>query len=292
MRITGSILARQAITGIQSQMRALEDAQRRVSTGIEVGRPSDDPVAAAGILQSSSGLRALEQYRSNLETGQARLSLEESALEQVTNSLSRAKEIAAGAASDTFDAAARDRAKEDVDKMVEHLKNLANTQFNGSYVFGGQYADSAPYVGGVWDPLRPPSGATQVEIGSGKLAETNHSAQEIFIDSDVIDSLEALSAALDVNDVPAVQNTMFRMDDAFEVVQELTSEVGGRVNGMDMSLSNLDSLEVTLQTFRSDLEDADLAEAISDLVSRQGTLEAAMLANARILDTTLADYLR
>ena len=69
MRITGSILARQAISGIQSQMRALEDAQRRVSTGQQVHRPSDDPVAAAGILQSTSGLRAIEQYRSNIKSG-------------------------------------------------------------------------------------------------------------------------------------------------------------------------------------------------------------------------------
>ena len=292
MRITGSILAKQAISGIHTQMRALEDAQRRVSTGIEVERPSDDPVAAAGILRSSADLRALEQHRSNLQTGQTRLAIEESVLDQVTNALSRARDIGASQVNDVNDARSRDRAMQEVDEIVAHLQSLANTQSNGAYVFGGQYADTAPYIGGAWNPLMPPSGATPIEIGAGTVSPTNHSAQEIFIDSDVIDSLEALSAALDLNDVTGVQNAMTRIDAAFDVTQDLLTEVGGRVNGFDMALSNLDSLEITLQTFRSDLEDADLAEAVTDLVNRQGSLEAAMLANSRILDTTLADYLR
>ena len=61
---------------------------------------------------------------------------------------------------------------------------------------------------------------------------------------------------------------------------------------LDVAVNNLDSLEVTLQTFRSDLADADLAEAVTELVNRQGTLEAAMVANSRILNMTLANYLR
>ena len=53
-----------------------------------------------------------------------------------------------------------------------------------------------------------------------------------------------------------------------------------------------DSLEVTLKTFRSGLADTDMAEAITELVNRQGSLEAAMLANSNILNITLTDYLR
>lgn len=293
MRITGSILAREALTSMQSQMRALADAQRRVSTGVRVDRPSDDPVAAAGILQSSSGLRALEQYRSNLQTGQARLAMEEGALEQVTDSLTRAKELGVAMVNDMNDAQARDAARMEVDQLAEQLRNVANTSFNGAYLFGGQYADSAPFdATGAWDPTRPPSGPSRVEIGAGIVADTNHDAQEIFIDSDVVDAVDALSTALAANDVAGVQAAMTRVDGAFDTVQELTADLGGRQARLDMAVSNLDSLEVTLQTFRSDLADADLAEAVTELVNRQGSLEAAMLANSRILDATLANYLR
>jgi flagellar hook-associated protein 3 FlgL len=259
---------------------------------VRVQRPSDDPVAAAGILQSSSGLRALEQYKTNLQAGLTRLQIEDSVLDQVGNALTHARELAVAAASDPATPESRDAAHQELLSSISFVQELANIQFNGTYVFGGQYADTAPFQGGTWDPARPPAGTTRLEIGSGQFADTNHSAQEIFIDSDVVDALDALGVALDANDVPGIQAALTRIDAAMQNVQELVGNLGGRMNRFDHSLSNLDSLEVTLQTFRSDLSDADLAEAVTQLVNRQGALEAAMLANARILDTTLADYLR
>ncbi len=43
MRITNSILAREAVSGFQRQMRALDDARRQVASGLKVTRPFDDP---------------------------------------------------------------------------------------------------------------------------------------------------------------------------------------------------------------------------------------------------------
>jgi len=292
LRVTNSILAREAITEFQAQTRSLNEARRRAATGQLIALPSDDPVAGAGIMESSSGLRALKQYRSNLETGQARLAIEDSVLEQVTNVLTRARELAASQAGEPATAVTRDGAKLEVDRMIDFVTDLANSKFADSYIFGGQYSDSPPYTDTYPDPLRPPSGSLRMEVGAGVFVQTNHSAQEIFIDSDVVESLRALSEALDLNDPTGVQNAMERLDTSFGKVQELIGDLGGRMNYMETAVANLDSLEVTLQTFRSGLADADLAEAMTDLVNRQTTLEAAMLANSRILDITLADYLR
>ena len=272
-------------------MRALDEANRKVSTGVRVARPSDDPIAVAGIMQSSSGLRALEQYQRNLQTGKARMSLEDSALEQISNVLTRAKELALSQAGDTTSTATRLTAKAEVDGIVDVVTDLANTQFAGSYIFGGQYADTPPYAGGVLDPAKPPSGSMSLEVGAGQFQFANHNAQEIFVDSDVVDSLKALSAALGADDAAAIQTAVSRIDSAFDEVQELVGDLGGRMNQMDLAVANLDSLEINLQTFRSGLAEADLAEAVMELVTRQGALEAAMLANSRMLNLTLADYL-
>ena len=64
------------------------------------------------------------------------------------------------------------------------------------------------------------------------------------------------------------------------------------MNQLDVASSNLDSLDVNLQTFRSGLQDADMTEAVTRLVERQSALEAAMLANSKILNLTITDYLR
>jgi flagellar hook-associated protein 3 FlgL len=131
-----------------------------------------------------------------------------------------------------------------------------------------------------------------VEVGTRQFVETNHSAQEIFVDSDVVESLRDLATALQANDTTGIDAGLVRLDNAFNEVQSLVGDLGARMNQMDVAVENLDSLEVNLQTFRSSLEDADLNEAVTRLVDRQNALEAAMMANSKILNLTLTDYLR
>ena len=292
MRITNSILAHEAITTYQSQMRGLDDARQRASTGIRVNRPSDDPVAVAGVMQSSSGLRALEQYQRNLGFAQSRLGLEDSVLMQLSDALGRAKELGVTQGSDTASDATRQTTKVEVDRLIDVVKDLANTQLAGSYIFGGQYADSAPFAGGALDPARPPTGTSRVEVGTGRFVDTNHSAQEVFVDTDAVDGLQALADALGANDVSAIRAALTRLDSSFSTVQEVVADLGARMSQLDVAMTNLEALEINLQTFRSGLEDADLAEAVTDLVNRQNTLEAAMFATSKILNITLTDYLR
>lgn len=243
-------------------------------------------------MQSSSGLRALEQYQRNLTSAQSRLAVEDSVLAQITDALTRAKELAVSQAGDTASAQTRQVTGAEVERLVDFVKDLANTQLAGAYVFGGQYADSAPYQGGALDPARPPTGAFQVEVGTQLFVDTNHSAQEIFVDTDVVDGLQALADAMNTDDVVGIRDAMVRVDSATNDVQTITGDLGGRINQLDVAMTNLESLEVNLQTFRSDLQDADMAEAVTRLVDRQSSFEAAMLANSKILNLTLTDYLR
>lgn len=292
LRITNGTLAKEALTGFQSQMRAVDAARREATTGLRINRPSDDPVAAAGVMQSASGLRALEQYQRNLSTARARLDLEDGVLGQLGDALVRAKELALSQAGATADGSTRAAAGKEVARLVETAQELANTQLAGSYVFGGQYADRPPIQGGTWDPARPPEGTFRVEAGARLSIEANHSAREVFIDSGALEGLQALATALQAGDADGIRAAMADVDRAFDQVQNLVGDLGARMNRVDVALSNLDALEVNLQTFRSGLEDADLTEAVTRLVERQGALEAAMLANSKILTLTLADYLR
>jgi flagellar hook-associated protein 3 FlgL len=240
---------------------------------------------------SSSSLRALEQYRRNVETGQARLSVEDSVLDQVGNALIRAKELSISQGSDTATAATRVATKAEIDGLLDYVTDLGNTQFAGSYMFGGDYADQKPFTGAAYNPAQPPSGSLKVEIGAGLFVDTNHSAQDILLDTNVVDALQDLSTALGANDEDAIRTAAASLDAAFQSVQEVVGDLGARMSQLDVTVANLDSLEVTLETFRAGLTDADLAEAVTDLVNRQTTMEAAMLANSKILNITLTDYL-
>ena len=291
MRITNSILHHRSLAGLQEQLEGIERAQRKIASGLEVQRPSDDPVSTGPIMRASSALRALEQHRRNISAGTARLAAEESVLEQADDTLVRAKELAIGQSGGTGTTATRAAAAGEVRSLLDHVQDLANTVYGGSYLFAGDYTDRPPFPAGGPDPAAPPSGSRRTEVAPGSTVETNHDAQEIFFDSGVVDALDELATALAADDAEGVRDSISSLDGAFDEIQELLAEVGARSRRMDIAESNSDALEVNLRSLRSDLQDADLEQAVTELVNRQTGYQAAMLANARILQSTLTDYL-
>ncbi len=292
MRITNQVLYSQALGSTQRLMAEIGDLQRTITSGLRVERPSDDPAAIGSIMKTSGGLRALEQYRDNLGIAQSRLSLENGVLDQITDVLTRAKELALGQGGATASTETREAVRKEVEGLTAHLIDLGNTQFTGSYLFGGAYADQRPFSTAGVDPARPPADDFMVEGGAGRTFLGNHGGQEVFVDSGALDALAALSQALASDSPDGIQSAIGDIDDAFHAVQALTADVGARMNRADRALENLDSLEMELLEQRSGLQDTDMEEAITKLVNRQVTYEAAMMANARIMNLTLTDYLR
>jgi len=292
LRVTNSVLYSQALGNTQKALSEIERYQRIISSGLRVEKPSDDPTAVSEIMRSSSGLRALEQYKENLSSASSRLTLEDNVLDQLTNVLTRAKELAISQAGDNASASSRSVVRNEIEGIREFAIELGNTQFGGSFIFGGQYADTRPFTSAGADPARPPEGTLQVEGGAGAFYAVNHSGQEIFVDSGVLDALENLASALGADSDDGILAGIGEIDEAFDNVQELVGGLGARMSQVEMALSNLEALDVNLQTFRSELQDADLEEAVSKLVNRQVSYEAAMMTNARILQSTLTDYLR
>ena len=176
--------------------------------------------------------------------------------------------------------------------MREFTRALSNTQVGGIFLFGGVYSDRQPFPPAGPDPLRLPTGQHRVEVGAGQTVDTNHDGMAIFVDSGMTAALASLSTALGTDDVPGIGAAVTQLDAAFAKIQELVGELGARMNQADLASANVDSLEINLQTLRSNLQDASLEEAITKMVSRQSTLEAALLSNAQIVNTTLTDFLR
>ncbi len=293
MRITNQIIQREALGAIQRSLQGMEQSQTQVASGLRVQRVSDDPVAGKDILRTGSRLRALDQYGRNIDAATARLNSEENVLSQMTDILSRVKELGVAMANGTVDAQGRQAAKAEVDGLFENTVGLANTMSGSGYLFGGATADIKPFENdGTVAANAVPEGQAQTEVGSGNRIISSHDGTQVFLDSNVFTALKDLSDALDANDQQGVQAALPGVDAAFDNVQALLGEVGARSSSLQIAGANVDALNVNLQTFKSDLQDADLEEAMSNLVNRQVAYQAALAATSRIMSTTLADYLR
>lgn len=295
MRITNNYLYRQSLANLQRNLGAIEEALDQVASGRRIRRVSDDPVDAGEAMRASGKLRALEQYKKNIGAARTRLSAEEAVLEQLGDALSRARELAIGQAGSTADESTRAVAKAEVDQLLDLVIQLANTEFQGSYLFGGARTDVRPIdpaTGEPTDPTQPPEGERRVEIGSGQLVRTTHDAKTIFLDTGAIEALRELSSALEADDGAAIRDSLGRLEAAFDDVQVLLGDVGARSNALDVAEANVDAWAFSLTAYRSDLTEVEFEEAVTRLVNRSTALQAALMANSRILQTALTDYLR
>ena len=292
MRITNSIIQRNALANLQLNMRRILESQDQATTGKRIRSVSDDPIGASRVMQAEGSLRAMEQYKRNISSATARVNAEEAALDRVTQLLERAKELGISQAGANASAQTRLTAKAEVDQLLSAAVQIGNQQHEGEYLFGGDQSATAPFQG-VTPPFSalPPSGTRRAEISEAQFLVTNHNGTEIFLDTNVLSALNDLSAALGGDDLTAIQNSLTALDGAHDSVQNLIGDVGARSSQLEVTSGNLVALDTQLRTFKSVLEDADMEKAVTELVSRQNTYQAAMLATSRVMGLNLANYL-
>ncbi len=293
MRITNNMISRNALGSLQRSLQRVDEAQHRATTGLRVEKASDDPSAANSIMASGSSIRAIEQYKRNINSANARLDREESILDCVSHALERAKELGVAQGSSTADAQTRMTAKAEVDQILQSVIQLGNTQHEGEYLFGGDQSNVAPFNSATAPySAAPPAGTRRTEISSALAVRTNHNGTEVFLNTGVLSALGQLSTALGANDQTAIQGSLTSLDSAHASVQVLVGEVGAAGQQLQVATSNLDALDTSLRTFKSELQDADIEKAVTELVGRQTAYQAAMLATSRVMSLNLADYLR
>lgn len=290
MRITNGLLQSRVLRDLQSNLSQLATAQSQVATGKRFTKISEAPLAGSQVMDAQRGLRGIEQYRRNSSAARSRTDAEESVLSQVTDLLARAKEISLQEGSATSTTQTRTAAKAEVDRIIEQVINLGNTQVNNEFIFAGDMVNTSPFTTlGVY---QGDDGVRQAEIGQGYTVTTNHTGRELFVNSSVISSLQGLSTELGSGTPQTVGQTAFQLDGAFNNVQSLLSTNGARVRQIDSALANADALETNLDLRVTDLQGIDFEEATTRFVGLQTTLQAAMLSASRLLNTTLTDYLR
>ncbi len=303
MRVTNSLITSRSQLRLQQGLQGIDRVRDDISTGVKIRKMSDNATDASQLVRIGSSMRAITQFRRNADIGINRAQAEESALDLLGNSLTRAVELGISQANATANADSRLIVKQEVDQLINLAADLGNTRFADEYLFGGTRAGEAPFqtpapVTGAFSRLTDvngnpvnPSGNITLEVGDGKFVTPTHNATQVFLDTDALDALRALSDALGNNDRAAIQTATDRLTTANSKVQALVGTQGARINEMQDAKLNLDALEFDLKAYRSDLRDTEIDKAMVELVGKQTLYQAAMSATSRILGLSLANYL-
>jgi flagellar hook-associated protein 3 FlgL len=144
-RVSNLLQTSVATQNIDSTQAQLTNLEQELATGVAVNKPSDNPSAAAMIMQIQKTLDYSTQYSTNITQGQSQLNQTDSTLGSITTLLTQAQSVASANVSDTVSASARASAATVVQSIYNQLLATANQQFEGTYLFGGDNATTAPY---------------------------------------------------------------------------------------------------------------------------------------------------
>ena len=302
MRVTNSIITRNSQTRLQANLQGIDRLRTDISSGVRLRKMSDDPTSGGELVRIGSSMRALTQFKRNVDNGVARATAEENVLDQLTNALERGVELGIAQAGANANAGTRLIAKGEIDQLINFATGLGNTRFGDEYLFGGNRSGEAPFTTPApatgpfsrltlaGNPVNP-SGSPTLEIGDNTFITPTHNGTEVFLDTDALEALRALSTALGNNDPAAIQAATDRIGAANSNVQSLIGAQGARINEMETAERNLAQMELNLVAFRSDLRDTEVDKAMVELVGKQTLYQAAMSATSRILGLSLANYL-
>lgn len=137
---------------ITRTQQELLTVQNQLSSGKKLNTPSDDPGDAAIVQQLQKTLEQREAYLTNLQHAQSHLSDADTAMGDLTDLLQQAEQIASANVGSDVTPDQRTAAAGIIGNIFNQAMTLANRQFEGSYLFGGDRATEAPFTsvaGGV-----------------------------------------------------------------------------------------------------------------------------------------------
>jgi flagellar hook-associated protein 3 FlgL len=300
MQISTSTFFRQQsenITDLKTQTAQLEE---RIATGKKVTKPSDDPVAFSAVSILKARQARLEQYDKTAQGLTQRLSTEDSVLTQVTNILTRVKELTVQASNDTYSTADRKAIAAEVTSLNSELVALANTKTgDGSYLFSGYLANQQPFstTNGL-TAYHGDTGRLSLTIADDTEMEVSSSGHEVFMAvktgansaKSVFEIVQTITNNLNAGQTPSASLT--DLQSASDHINGYHAINGARLARVNSTSDTLTSDMLATKSRLSSLEDTDIEKAITELKQKMTSLEAAQSSFVRASELSLFNYLK
>ena len=276
----------------------VQNAMDELATGRRVNMPSDDPVAFAADIENQASQAQNDQYQQNTSNLDGLFQTADSTLSSVVTSLNQAISLGTQGTDGTLTLANQQALAVQVQGIQSQIVQDANTSYQGSYIFAGTATTTPPFApnssqaSGV--TYNGNSGINSVEISDGRSIQTNVPGSQIFLGSggNVMQSLQQLVTALNGGNASAIESATSSVNTALNYVSQQREFYGSATDQLNSNQSFLQQEEVNLKSQDTSLVGADMATAATDLSQATATHDAALAALAKVIPTSLLNYLQ
>ncbi|MGF1510175.1 MAG: flagellin [Myxococcota bacterium] len=141
--INTNIASLNAQRALARSNQSLSTSFQRLSTGLRINSASDDAAGLAISARFTAQIRGINQGIRNANDGISLAQTTEAALNEVTSSLQRLRELAVQSANDTNSASDRAALQSEADQLIAEIDRVATqTTFNGRFVLNGDLSAS------------------------------------------------------------------------------------------------------------------------------------------------------
>jgi flagellin len=146
--INTNFFALNAQRNLSQTQSGLERVLQRLSTGLRINSAADDAAGLAISDRLTAQIRGLNQAVRNANDGVSMLQTADGSLQEISNLLQRARELAVQSANDSTNSSDRQSLNSEVSQIVAELDRLANTvQFNNKKLLDGTFSNQQLQIG-------------------------------------------------------------------------------------------------------------------------------------------------
>ena len=290
MRVTTRSSTTATMRGLDTSLTRVQRLQNQLSSGRHVERPSDDPAATVSSMKLRSQKRADEQYLRNIDDARGRLSLADDAMTALSGQIRRAQELLTNSRDAALSGDSRAAISAELVEIRKAMIDTYNARWIDRPVFGGTVP--GPYA------VDPETGDYQ----GNDAAIVARVSRDVTMRIDVkgtdaaADVLPGIieRAAQDVanDDMSSVADDQQELADALSLVLRALGDVGARAAQLETTEQSVDSERLDFTSRISANEDVDLPYAIMNLQTAQIAYQASLGAAAKVMQTSLLDFLR
>ena len=283
------------LSGLQTNTQQEDQALQEIATGQKLNSLSDDPAAVASLVVQRMQSSSDTQYLQNITSLTGSLNVADSAISSVVEALTTAQSVGVEGADSTLNASNRHALAQQIQGIQQEIMGLANTSYNGEYLFSGTATTTQPYVA----DSSSASGVTyngndstnSVEISEGQAMPINLPGSQLFSNAttNVFQSLQDLSNALNTNG--DISGATTEVQNALNYVSAQQTFYGNSVARLNNAQTFLTQEQTQLTETQSNTLDANMATAVTNLSQAQTTQQALVEAGAQVSQVNLFDYL-
>lgn len=294
MRISTNQQFNMYLSQIQSAHSRYLDAQLKVMTGKKFQYASEAPSDAQFVISASALKSRVQQLDDNLRSANDYLKNTESVFSELNTAMNHAYTLGINGANSSYTQDARDGMAKEIQEVQKRLVYLSNTQgASGEYIFAGQKTDTKPFT------ENPPTltyngddNPINVEVRPGETLRVNLQTPGTSF-SQMYDALENLKNDLLSGDVSKLGNQDIQaIQDQIKAISSIRGDVGTKLQTVtNLQTQNQRRMDDLTQQI-SDVQDVDMAEAVTTMQMAETSYTAALQVTARGQGLSLMDYLR